>query len=180
MLGLATAQTTPQVRVNLQDLTMTDIATEIESASQSIIIYSPQLRQPAVAEALRKAMVDRNLTVYILTDAKGLKDASSFTLSLALIGWWDPQKPSEPRRGLMYFPKVNTKSEAFVILDSERMLVGNLISRPVSLAENNKTRLEVTPSKVRAAYNWAAQVTRAAEPFNPYKYLGTVMKKGKP
>lgn len=166
--------------LGLQGLTLEDIVNEIESAQTSLLIYSPEIRQPLIAEALRKAIVDRNLTVYLFTESKELTSASSYVLSLAFVGYRHPNEPNLKQRSFVYFPKVASKTEAFLLIDSQRMLVGNLIGRPVSLSEKGAVRIVTNPKTIFESYRWAATITQKATSFNPYRYLAKNIKKGKP
>ena len=66
--------------------TSNDVLPFIDAGTQEILVSAYMLRVQGIAEALRRAMVERGAAVYILTTPEGLNENASYAKSLALAG----------------------------------------------------------------------------------------------
>ena len=66
--------------------TSNDVLPYIDAGTQEVLVSAYMLRVQDVAEALRRAMVERGVAVYILTTTDGLNENASYAKSLALAG----------------------------------------------------------------------------------------------
>lgn len=58
----------------------------IESTEKEVLLRVDTLRNQEIAEALRRAIVERDVTVYMMIPTDGLEDNGSYFLALASIG----------------------------------------------------------------------------------------------
>jgi phosphatidylserine/phosphatidylglycerophosphate/cardiolipin synthase-like enzyme len=86
-LSFASAQAafTPNTEITLL-ASSSDVVPYIDAASQEILVSAYMLRSQVIAEALRRAIVERGVKVYILTTDNGLHEGASYAKSLALAG----------------------------------------------------------------------------------------------
>jgi len=129
-----------------------DIVPYIDIAASEILVSATMLRVQSVAEALRRAMVQRGVAVYIITTEMGLNEGASYAKSLALAG-------AQVRSAYANLE--------LLIVDRTYVVAGPLIG--VSL-----TPMGSEPTVAIAGSDYANQVTLAfvelfntATPYNP-------------
>ncbi len=120
--NLQSGEQPPSVQLypdNAQQLAQfTEVAQAIASASSEIMLATDVLRSEEIAEALRLAIVNRGVPVYILTPEESVEDAASYLVGLALAG---ANLRTGPVEG------------SFVTLDRQSVVVGVLVSGVVGL-----------------------------------------------
>lgn len=89
-----------------------DVVQTIRTASQELMLATPFLYSSQVADALRVAMVERGVTVYILAPTVGIEDQGSYLLGLALAGAALSVAPVE---------------DAFAVVDRTVLVLGPLL-----------------------------------------------------
>lgn len=121
------------------------VAQFIHSAQREVILAAPVLRVPEVADALRRAVVERGVSVKILTGDSSSKDGASF--------WWGLQRAGADLR------LVREVRGYEMFIDSSTRLSGDLIGRVLSPNERGEVRLErdttVSPRADRLRSIWA-------------------------
>lgn len=129
-----------------------DIIPYLDIAASEILISSTMLRVQTVADAIRRAMVQRGVPVYILTTEMGLNEGASYAKSLALAG-------AQVRSGF--------SNLELIIIDRTYVVAGPLIG--ISLAP-----IATEPTVIIAGADYANQLTVAfielfsgAAPFDP-------------
>jgi hypothetical protein len=61
------------------------VVDQIDQTVATIYLAAPTLTSPSVADALRRAIVERGVTVYVITTSQGLSHLADATNSLALL-----------------------------------------------------------------------------------------------
>ena len=121
LLTPALAQTdwTPPLPAGAQVLNTPDeVVQTLGAASQELMLAAPLLRSKEVADAVRVALVERGVPVYILAPVEGVEDPASYLMSLALAGAAVSLAPVD---------------DAFVIVDRTILLLGPLLSGETTL-----------------------------------------------
>jgi phosphatidylserine/phosphatidylglycerophosphate/cardiolipin synthase-like enzyme len=114
-----------------------EVAQAISSASSEIMIATDVLRSQEIAEALRMAIVNRSVSVYILTPEESVEDPASYLVSLALAG---------------ANVRVGPVEGSFVTLDRQSVVVGVLVSGVVGLpGYEEKDRTILVPDEAYTA-----------------------------
>ncbi len=108
--------------------TVSDVAALIDSAQREVIVVAPVLRVKAIANALRKAVVERGLSLKILTGSASVRDGASY--------WWGLQQAGAQVR------TVSSVTGYEVIVDRQVRVTGDLIGRILSPTELGNTVLE--------------------------------------
>jgi hypothetical protein len=123
---------------NAQQLTQfSEVAQAINSASSEIMLATDVLRSQEIAEAIRVAVVNRGVAVYILTPAESVEDSASYLVSLALAG-------ANVRLGPV--------EGSFVTLDRQSVVVGVLVSGVMGLpGYEAKDRTMLVPDETYTA-----------------------------
>lgn len=85
LAGAAPAQVPPNTEARIL-ATPNDVAAYIDAAQSELLISAYMLRVQAIAEAVRRAVVERGVQTYILTTEAGLHESASYAKSLALAG----------------------------------------------------------------------------------------------
>ena len=134
-----------------------EVAEVIGSARTRILVLAPSLRGRAVADALRKALVEGGVHVSILCDANLITERSSFVPMLSVLG--TRKLPVEVRL-------LRDVTRSALIVDESRTVFGSLIAAPESFGLQ-PTRLvnDETEARVQAQL-FAAQWQRAT----PWSY----------
>lgn len=83
--GLAQAPITPSTEMQVLG-TSTDVVAYVDAAQSEILLSAYMLRVHGIAEALRRAVVERGVQAFILTTPAGLNEGASYGKSLALTG----------------------------------------------------------------------------------------------
>lgn len=84
-LGLAQAPLTPNTEMRMLGAS-SDVVAYVDAAQSEILLSAYMLRVQSIAEALRRAVVERGVQAYILTTNAGLNEGASYAKSLALAG----------------------------------------------------------------------------------------------
>ena len=100
-----------------------DVAQVIASSRHEILMLVPSLRSRAVADALRKAVVEGGVSLEILCDASSVNERSSFIPMLSLLHQRKHKVTVRVLRGI---------NRATLIGDESRAVFGPLISEPDS------------------------------------------------
>jgi hypothetical protein len=108
--------------------TVSDVAGLIDSAQREVIVVAPVLRVKVIANALRKAVVERGLSLKILTGSSSVRDGASY--------WWGLQQAGADLR------TVSSVTGYEVIVDRQVRVSGDLIGRILSPTELANTVLE--------------------------------------
>lgn len=132
--------------------TVWDVARLVDSAQREVIVVAPVLRVKLIADALRKAVVERGLSLKVLTGASSVRDGASY--------WWGLQQAGAQVR------TVSSVTGYEVIVDRRVRVSGDLIGRMLSPTELANTVLErgagVQVNAVRVLRVWAtARVFKA-------------------
>ena len=90
-----------------------DIIAALNAATEELMIATPQLLAPKIADAVRVALVERGVSVYILSPTEGIEAPASYLASLSLAG-----------AALRVAPAY----EPFIVIDRQSVLAGALIS----------------------------------------------------
>src|SRR5690606_33073416 len=91
------------------------IAEVVHAANSEILLSASTVQHPEIAEALRGAMVERGVPVFILTTVNGANERSSFIHSLFLMG---------------ANIRIVAAPEPFIVVDRAYVVAGPLIARP--------------------------------------------------
>lgn len=84
-LGFAQAPITPNTEMRML-ASPNDVVSYVDAAQSEILLSAYMLRVQGIAEALRRAVIERGVHVYILTTPAGLTESASYAKSLALAG----------------------------------------------------------------------------------------------
>lgn len=98
--------------------TPVEVVQTLDTASQEVMLAAPLLRSEEVADALRKALIERGVPVYILAPVGGIEDPASYFMSLALTGASVSVAPVD---------------EAFIVVDRTVLVQGPLLSGETTL-----------------------------------------------
>lgn len=164
-LGLLTGQTLAQQTQappppqlypeNAQELTQhAEVAQSIGAAASEIMLATDVLRSEEIAEALRVAILNRGVNVYILTPAENVEDPASYLVSLALAG-------ANLRLGPV--------DGSFVTIDRASVVVGELVSGVTALPgyEAQKTILVPDETYTASYVDSFYQAFEVAPPLDP-------------
>lgn len=112
--ALAQQAWTPPLPPGAQAITTNeDLVQTVNTASGEIMLAAPTLHSVEVADALRLAIVERGVAVYILTPAAGIEDPASYVMSLALTGAALSVAPAD---------------SPFLVIDRTTLVTGPLLS----------------------------------------------------
>lgn len=129
-----------------------EVAQVISSSQHEILILVPSLRSRAVANALRKAVVEGGVSLEILSDASSVSERSSFIPMLSMLHQRKHNVTVRVLRGV---------NRATLIVDESRAVFGPLISEPDSFGFQ-PTRLVTDALEVQVqAQAFRAQWKRA-------------------
>ena len=137
--------------------TSADVVQTLGAASQEVMLAAPLLRSKEVADALRIALVERGVPVFILAPAEGVEDPASYLMSLALTGASVGVAPVD---------------EAFIIIDRTVLVQGPLLSGETVLPGRTPEQTYYVDDPNRAApfvesfyQSYSAAVTYDSEAF---------------
>lgn len=97
----------------------TEIVEALGTASQELMVATATLRSKDIANALREAMVDRGVAVYILVPEEHLSDPASFIYSVALAG---------------ASVRLSAIDVSFITLDRQTVIAGTMVEGVTELA----------------------------------------------
>jgi hypothetical protein len=121
----------------VQIMQFAEVAQAIASASSEIMLATDVLRSQEIAEAIRLAIVNRGVSVYILTPEESVEDPASYLVSLALAG---------------ANVRVGPVEGSFITLDRQSVVVGVLVSGVVGLpGYEEKDRTILVPDETYTA-----------------------------
>lgn len=83
--GFAQAPITPNTEMQMLGASP-DVVAYVDAAQSEILLSAYMLRVQSIAEALRRAVVERGVQTFILTTPAGLNESASYGKSLALAG----------------------------------------------------------------------------------------------
>lgn len=83
--GVSQAPITPNTEMRALGASQ-DVIAYVDAAQSEILLSAYVLRVQGIAEALRRAVVERGVQAYILTTTAGLNEGASYAKSLALAG----------------------------------------------------------------------------------------------
>ncbi len=89
-----------------------DIARVVDATRQEILLSSPVVRHEVVADALRRAMVNRAVAVFIMVSPSGANAPDSYVHALSLVG---------------AHVRVGPETDPFLIADRSTALTGPLL-----------------------------------------------------
>lgn len=125
--------------------TSAQVAALVDSAQREVILVAPVLRVKAVADALRRAVVERGVSVKLLTGSSSVNDGASY--------WWGLVRAGAKLR------TVREVAGFELIVDRASRVTGDAIGRVLSPAELADLTLERGPgvagSAARALRAWA-------------------------
>ena len=119
VVSLATAQSATR------PLAMTeDVGRVIDSATVELLLITDTFRNETLAEAVRQALLERGVTVYVLAPSSLVMDLSSYFGTLALAG-------AEVR--------LQETSGAFLVVDRQYVVQGPLLSALEAVPQSTLT-----------------------------------------
>lgn len=104
------------------------MASYIGAAQREVLVAAPVLRVRVIAEALRVAVIERGVTVKLLTGVRSANDAGSY--------WWGLSAAGATLRG------VGVVSGFEVVIDRRLRLTGDAIGRALEPGEPLRVQLE--------------------------------------
>lgn len=111
-----------------RDPTPVEMASYIGAAQREVLVAAPVLRVRVIAEALRVAVIERGVTVKLLTGVRSANDAGSY--------WWGLSAAGATLRG------VGVVSGFEVVIDRRLRLTGDAIGRALEPGEPLRVQLE--------------------------------------
>lgn len=139
-----------------QAVTADRIATEIGLATQQVLIYSPWLKNKNVADAIRVAVAERGIRVYLLSPQESIWDKASYFGSLALAG------------ARLYTGTIDKGliSNPFLVIDNNRAIIGRQIGLNPNIYDPMLTRLTTNPAEVKRLVTWYAAALTKTKPID--------------
>jgi glycerol-3-phosphate dehydrogenase len=131
------------------------VVDQINHTSTSIYLAVPTLTSLTVADALRRAMVERGVSVYVITTAQGLSHEADATNSLAL-------------PGAQVFVGDVPEDYFLLILDKTTVLSGPLVAIEGDLEDQNMQTVSVTDAT--NAEQYAALLDQMMTEPNRYQF----------
>jgi hypothetical protein len=129
-----------------------EVAQVAASSRREILILAPSLRSRAVANALRKAVIEGGVSLQILCDASLVNERSSFIPMLSML---------HERKHNFTVRVLKRINRAVMVVDQSRAVFGPLVAEPDSFGLN-PTRLVTDALEVQAqARVFRAQWQRA-------------------
>lgn len=129
-----------------------DVATVIASARRQVLVLAPSLRARAVADALRRALVEGGVKLLILCNADLVGERSSFVPMLSVL---------RARGHTVEVRVLREINRAVLVVDEARAVFGPLMAEPESF-NLKPTRLVNDPSEAQGqARAFSAQWQRA-------------------
>ena len=111
-----------------RDPTPAEMVRYIGAAQREVLLAAPVLRVRVIAEALRVAVIERGVTVKLLTGVSSANDAGSY--------WWGLSAAGATLRG------INTVSGYELVIDRRLRLTGDAIGRALEPGERATVQLE--------------------------------------
>lgn len=139
----------------------------IDSTSKTLDIYAPLFRQQPLAEAVRRALVERKVKVNLFTTPEALPDAGSYLTSLALAG-----------ANLYQLNIKDWRSTQFFILSDRRYLAtGTSLAFPPPPSEKDvRIHVHTDPQLVLPRKTWVENILGVYKPTPPTKILKVLYK----
>ena len=135
-----------------------EVIQAIDTATQELMVASDLLRSKEVANALRRAAVDRSVTVFVVAPPENVTDPSSYFVSLAFA---DVAVRLVPFEG------------SFIVIDRTVLIEGPLIAGVKQLpgVQVAPTRLSQDAAEVSSFVESFYQSFSAAEPYSTETFL---------
>lgn len=127
-----------------------DIARVIDATRQEILLSAPIVRHEAVADALRRAIVNRGVQVFIMVSPFGANAPDSYVHALSLIG---------------ANVRVGPDTDPFLIADRATILSGPLLVDVVSVVGEDGSFMIHEPTTVRMLTARFVEAYAAARDF---------------
>jgi hypothetical protein len=131
------------------------VVDQINHTSTSIYLAVPTLTSLSVADALRRAMVERGISVYVITTAQGLSHQADATNSLAL-------------PGAQVFIGDVPQDYFLLVLDKTTVLSGPLVATEGDFGDQDMETLSVTDAT--NAEQYAALLDQMMTEPNRYQF----------
>lgn len=129
-----------------------DVGQVIASSRREILMLVPNLRSQAVANALRKAVVEGGISLEILCDTSLVGERSSFIPMLSMLRERNRDVTVRVLRGV---------NRAVLIIDESRAVFGPLVSEPDSFGLQRTRLITDAPEAQAYARQFRAQWKRA-------------------
>ncbi len=110
----------------------------IESTEKEILLRVDTLRNQAIAEALRRAILERDVTLYMMIPNDGLEDNGSYFLALASIG---------------AKTRIADGQGAFLVSDRKITVFGNMLENRIVTQGDMVTMKVASENYAQAAVN---------------------------
>jgi hypothetical protein len=133
-----------------------EVAAYVDMAASEVLVSSFMVRLLPVAEALRRAMVQRGVQVYLLTTPEGLDENASYAKSLALAG-------AQVRSGYA--------SGELMIVDRLVVVSGSLVGKPPGPLGDEPTLVVVGEAYALELVRIFVEVFGVSVPFDPRSVL---------
>lgn len=154
LAGIALAQAQPAGAEGQPLPTPTAVAKLIDAAQNEILLQATTLQQHDIADALRRAVVQRGVAVFVLVSPRGANEPASYTQGLALAG---------------AHVRVATVTTNVMIIDRTYVAHGLLLARAPRPGENaSPTRYTQTR---QAATDASAAFVTAFQRAAVFKYV---------
>lgn len=158
LLGLAGGLT---VGAHAQPLRSTEaVVGFIEAATRHVLLVSPTLYSRPVADAIRRAAVERGVTVQIPAEAARVEDPAAYLAGLSRL----------PRVEVQLIGRVN---DAALVSDGCYLLRGPLVwttPAPVEATDTTLVDLQQEGPEMPVIREWLSQVAQAWPRAGPYVY----------
>lgn len=132
------------------------VADQLRSATSVLYVMLPRVRNPMFAEALRRAVVENDALLLLLTSAAEPREASSFVLSLALLEDVEVRVAPIPRGMALV-----GQGKDFVVLE------GAILEGSGAMFDARKTYALRDPEVAYQRYQLFKALWQNAERFNP-------------
>lgn len=138
-----------------------EVVQAIDTATQELMVATDLLRSKEVANALRRAAVDRGVTVFIVVPPENVADASSYFISLAF---------ADAAVRLVSF------QGSFIVIDRRVLVQGPLVAGVKQLpgSQVEPTRLSQDAAEVARFVGSFYKSFSAAQPYSAETFLETL------
>lgn len=130
------------------------VSATLYSASREILIVSPSIRSKDVAEALRKAALERGVTIFVIADARLVGEPAGYLSGLSLLE-------------NVHVRLVQGLTSSRATIDRTIVVSGPLLFDSPNPLENRPTFAATDPQATATTVAWFNRVWSTAK---PYKY----------
>lgn len=128
------------------------VAAVVYSAARSVTVTAPSIRSREVADALRRAAVERGANVFILADDRYVREPAGFLSALSLV----PGIQVRLVRGV---------SQSWVIVDGKVALAGPLVWEVASPLESRATVVDRGQATLARLSGWFSRSWKVARVY---------------